>query len=178
MSLQFNDSYSIRLALASELPRLREIERAAGQLFLNTEFSHIATDDALPLPELAEAQQAGRLWVAAHETDQAVGFALVKLVDEQPHLHEISVHPAHGMRGLGKRLIRMIQAWAQQQGYVSLTLLTFRQIPWNAPYYARLGFSSMGAHEITHGLRALQQLEERHGLKSTDRVCMRYVLTT
>ena len=41
------DSYNIRFANCEELPLLQDIERAAGELFINTDYPFVATDDPM-----------------------------------------------------------------------------------------------------------------------------------
>lgn len=56
------------------------------------------------------------------------------------HLQQLAVDPAHGRRGLGSALVDACCEQARQRGYGQLTLTTFRDVPYNAPWYARLGF--------------------------------------
>lgn len=58
-------------------------------------------------------------------------------------------------------------------GLPALTLSTFRTVPWNAPYYRRLGFREVEAAQITAGLRAVLDAEVAFGLDPSTRVCMR-----
>jgi hypothetical protein len=55
----------------------------------------------------------------------------------------------------------------------ALTLTTFAQVPWNAPYYARCGFRVLDEAELTPGLRAIRHREAGLGLDRWPRVCMR-----
>jgi hypothetical protein len=55
-----------------------------------------------------------------------------------------------------------------------VTLTTFRDVPWNAPFYARLGFRILEPSAWTPGLMALLALEESRGLPRRLRVAMRY----
>src|SRR4029079_7779158 len=89
---------------------------------------------------LAAAARAGRLWVAL-ENDTAVGFAHGEVLEPRAaHLEELDVLPAHGRRGLGARLVQHACSWAARNGFDSVTLTTFREVPWNMPFYTRLGF--------------------------------------
>ena len=54
-----------------------------------------------------------------------------------------------------------------------LTLSTFRSVPWNAPYYARLGFAELPAAELTPGLTEILAAETAFGLDPAERVFMR-----
>jgi hypothetical protein len=53
-----------------------------------------------------------------------------------------------------------------------VTLTTFRDIPWNAPYYARLGFSELPADAWGAGMRALVARERRAIPGDAPRVAM------
>jgi hypothetical protein len=55
----------------------------------------------------------------------------------------------------------------------SLTLTTFRHVPFNAPFYARRGFAEIPAHEQGPELVAQLADEARRGLDPARRVAMR-----
>ncbi len=127
-------NYTIRLARATDLEQLPGIERAAASLFAPYErFQHLLAD-AMTVEEHRTLCAAGRLWVAADENDQPVGFIAVELVDGHPHIQELDIHPNHGRRGLGGALIEAVCGWARANGHTAVTLTTERDIPWNAPY--------------------------------------------
>jgi GNAT superfamily N-acetyltransferase len=92
------------------------------------------------------------------------------------HLEEIDVHPAHGRRGLGTRLVMEICNWATSAGYRSVTLTTFREIPWNMPFYARLGFEEIPSYELSPALLAVIKDETNRGLDPALRVTMRWTV--
>jgi GNAT superfamily N-acetyltransferase len=164
--------YTIRLARIEELPLLQEIERAAGELFARIGLDHVAEDEPLPLDFLLAQQRLGLVWVVADGNDRPVGSAATRELDGALHIEEISVHPAHGRRGLGKRLIETLCDWAGGRDYASVTLSTFRDVPWNAPYYARIGFRALEENELSEGLSALLCQEKRTWFPLA-RVCMR-----
>jgi hypothetical protein len=60
------------------------------------------------------------------------------------------------------------------KGLTSLTLTTFRDVPWNAPFYARLGFEYVT--ELTPELRQKREEETAHGLAFDSRCAMRLPL--
>lgn len=164
--------YSTRLARADELEELQQIERAAGTLFAEIGWQEVAESDPLPLDFLREQQQAGLIWVAVDKEDQVVGFAVVTELEGTCFLEEISVHPAHGRRGVGKFLIEMLCGWASENGYPAMTLTTFQDAPWNAPYYLRLGFRVLEGDELSPGLREVLE-EETQAWRPLKRVLMR-----
>jgi len=132
--------YTIRLARADELESLRDVELAAGTLFAGIGLQEVAASDPLSFDFLQAQQRAGLVWVAADANDVAVGFAAASEIEDAIYLNEISVHPAHGRRGIGRSLIETLCDWAEANGYPAVTLLTFQDVPWNAPFYSRLGF--------------------------------------
>lgn len=69
-----------------------------------------------------------------------MGFAIFALHEDEAHLEEIDVVPEHAGNDLGRRLIRAVIAQTREAGLARLTLTTFRDVPFNAPFYARLGF--------------------------------------
>src|SRR3954447_13818935 len=48
-----------------------------------------------------------------------------------------------------------------------------RDVPWNRPFYARLGFEVVPSSELSHALRAVVEDERRRGLDPSRRVVMR-----
>ena len=96
------------------------------------------------------------------------------LADDLPHLDEIDVEPAHGRRGIGAALVRTVCDWASASGYPLLTLTTFRDVPWNLPFYARLGFVEIPKDQIRRELAAVVAREAARGLGPETRAAMGY----
>ena len=170
------DKYTIRLARRDELSLLNEVEQAAAALFREVGFDFAAEIGPLSLDLLRSLQSKDQIWIAAGHDGQPVGFAVVQIVDGLAHLEEISVHPAHGRQGLGRRLIQVVCDWARDGGYPAVTLSTFRDVPWNAPFYERLGFRVLGEEELGPGLLAVREHEAQDGVAVRERVCMRIEL--
>lgn len=163
-------AYTVRRAYPAELRQLPAIERAAAAQFRATQFAAMA-DAPLSAEEIDPAHD--QIWVAVAATGELVGFALVHRLATVAHLHELDVHPAHARRGLGRRLIDAVAAWAAGEGLQAITLTTFRNIPWNAPYYSRLGFRPLTADELSPELWAIGEAEAAAGLPVSERVPMR-----
>jgi ribosomal protein S18 acetylase RimI-like enzyme len=89
------------------------------------------------------------------------------------HVEQVSVDPRYARRGLGRRLLDHVAAVARKRGLDAVTLTTFRDVPWNAPYYVRCGFRVLGDDELGPGLRRVRDEEAVHGLDPARRVCMR-----
>ena len=163
----------IVLARPHDVPSLPAIELAAARLFEGL-VPEALMEETSDVEELAAAQAAGRLWVALMD-DLPVGFAHVVLRDDGvPHLEEIDVHPAYGRRGLGAGLVRAVCAWADASGHRELTLTTFPDVAWNAPFYARLGFAVVDRDDWPPAIAAIVADEKTRGLDPAMRVVMTY----
>jgi GNAT superfamily N-acetyltransferase len=161
----------ILLARPRDVPALPAIERAAARLFEGL-VPEALLEETTDVAELAAAQAARRLWVALVD-DVPVGFAHVVLrPDGVPHLEEIDVHPAHGRKGLGAALVRAVCAWAAAAGHDEITLTTFRDVAWNAPFYARLGFAVVGRDDWPPAIATIVAGEAARGLDPAARVVM------
>lgn len=75
---------------------------------------------------------------AAH--DAPIGFVHVLDADGHAHLEQLSVLPPAGRQGHGRTLVRAALDTARELGYSRMTLRTYAEIPWNAPFYSSCGF--------------------------------------
>ncbi|AWZ05371.1 MULTISPECIES: GNAT family N-acetyltransferase [unclassified Streptomyces] len=189
----------IRAAHIDELSLLQDIERAAGECFRAIGMPEIADDEPLPLEELLGYRRAGLVWVAAEGTGTAeetgatdgtvtadstgaahgtgegtpVGYLIADRVDGNLHVEQVSVHPDRAHRRIGRSLLEHLAERAAAEGAPALTLTTFTDVPWNAPYYARCGFRILDDSGLGTGLRDIRDREAVHGLDRWPRVCMR-----
>jgi GNAT superfamily N-acetyltransferase len=162
----------IRAARPDDLPVLVEIERAAGETFRMLGMDLVADDDPGSVDELTPYAADGRAFVSADADDQPTAYLLLDLVDGAAHIEQVSVHPDQARRGLGRALIDHATSWAVARGFGALTLTTYVDVPWNGPYYERLGFRYLSADEETPRLRAVRERERASGLDAWPRACM------
>ena len=171
ISSNMNTGYIITSARERDIGLLAAIELAAARLLIGHAPESVLTETTNQ-DVLEKAQRNNHLWVALAD-DVPVGFAHVEVLEPNAaHLEEIDVHPEHGRRGLGTRLVRRVCEWAAAAGYESVSLTTFRDVPWNMPFYARLGFKVVPHSEVSLALRAVVDDERRRGLDSSRRVVM------
>ncbi|MGW7438474.1 GNAT family N-acetyltransferase [Streptomyces sp. NPDC054849] len=156
-----------------ELTVLQDIERAAGHCFRDIGMPEIADDEPLTIGELDAYRQAGLAWVSVDEADVPVAYLIADRVDGNLHVEQVSVHPDHARRGIGRSLLEHLAELALREGVPALTLTTFTEVPWNAPYYARCGFLLLDDAALTPGLREIRAHEAAHGLDRWPRACMR-----
>lgn len=167
----------IREAQVDDIALLPDIERAAGAAFRDVGMAAIADDEPLSINHLFSYQDGGRAWVATDELDHPIAYLLLDILDDSAHIEQVSVHPKQARQGLGRALIDTAAAWACQSGLPTLTLTTFTDVPWNAPYYARLGFDVIPDSELSPRLRGLREHEAAIGLDVWPRVAMRRLVS-
>lgn len=132
--------WSLRLARSEDAPKFAEVEEDAARLF-GSEAS--LADIAMPPARSAEQYRAiidQRQSLSATCDDEVVGFAAARPAGRELHLHELSVALAFQRRGIGATLLRALKIDARNAGFGAITLHTFRDVAWNAPFYARYGF--------------------------------------
>ncbi len=166
----------IRDARLDDIPALRDIERAAGQCFADIGMGKVADDEPLSEETLRGYQRSGRAWVAVDDLDRPIGYLVADILDGNAHIEQVSVLPANMRKGLGRALIEHLAAWASGHGMRSVTLTTFADVPWNGPYYRRLGFEELTEEEIGPELRDRRTEEARCGMDTWPRICMRRAL--
>jgi GNAT superfamily N-acetyltransferase len=163
----------IRTARPDDIEVLQRLEVAAGRAFAQVGMDAVAGYEALPADEMLTYQQDGRAWVTTGEQDRPIAYLLALWVDGVAHIEQVSVDPEHAGHGIGAALIEHVAEWARAHGSPALTLTTFAEVAWNAPYYERLGFRRLADDELTPGLRAIRAEEAAHGLDEWPRLAMR-----
>lgn len=162
----------IRFARPEDAVLLPAIERSAAAVFRGVPGLAWIADDAV----MAEAEHRrliaqGAVWVA-HGAEHVCGFLCAERFDDELHVWELAVDADHQRKGLGLRLVQAACSHAASAGVSAVTLTTFRDLAWNAPWYARMGFREVIAASGSR-LHAVLQQEARHGLPAQRRVAMR-----
>ena len=165
-------TYEIRQARPDDFRHFGPIERAAGALFVEAGLAEIASHEPTDVEFVEAAGRAGAVFVAT-EDGKPVGFILAAPLDRHMHIYELSVHPSHGKRGLGRKLVEAVCSHAKGEGFIAVTLSTFRDLPWNGPFYASCGFRELDRDEWTPALLLAHYLEEDLGLPIERRCFMR-----
>jgi GNAT superfamily N-acetyltransferase len=162
----------IRAGRVEEIARIREIERAAGAAFRDIGMDEIAADSPMSDEAIGAYLAGDRALVAVADRDVLAGYLLLDTVDDAGHVEQVSVDPAYRGKRIGQQLIEAAAAWAREQGHQRLTLTTFVDVPWNAPYYERLGFRRIPDGELSAGLRGIRRHEAELGLDRWPRTAM------
>ncbi len=164
-------NYEITTARPKDLPLLTGIELAAARMLVGHAPESVLSE-ATSQEDFERSRGESLLWVALAD-DVPVGFAQLKILEAAvAHLDEIDVHPDHGRRGIGARLVRTVCEWSALNGYQAVTLATFRDVQWNMPFYAKMGFEVIAPQDLRSALRLVIDDEKRRGLDITRRVVM------
>lgn len=154
-------SGSIRPAADGDYALTMSIEAAADTLLVE-----LFGAQNWPGPGSAEdrAAASGFVLIAEDQADEVepIGFVQVLEIDGHAHLEQLSVLPSHARRGHGRRLVQAALDEASRRGYPRVTLRTYVDVPWNAPFYASCGF--VPSAPDTDLLRSLVGVEESLGL--------------
>jgi ribosomal protein S18 acetylase RimI-like enzyme len=134
-------SWTIRVGEYEDAGVLPAIERSAGLRFRSIpELAFLADGDDMPVETHRRYIAQGTEWVAVSETGDIVGFLAAEIVGHDLHIWEFAVRMDVQNQGIGRRLIEVACTFARQRKLESLTLTTFTNAPWNAPWYERFGF--------------------------------------
>lgn len=161
-----------RAATIADYPAVVGIERAAGERFREIGMPQIADDKPISEGDFTGFVERQGAWI--WEVDGSpVGYLLVEALDDAAHVEQLSVDPASARRGIGTALLEVAARWAGEHELAALTLTTFRDVPWNAPFYARRGFRILTPDDCGPQLAERLRSESAHGLDRWPRVAMR-----
>lgn len=152
--------YAITPASPDEVNILVNIDRATSRLFAPTGLlSEEALNDHVPASVLANAIETGNVFTARIADYGPVGFALVSLRGGILYLDQISVHPDQGRQGIGASLLIHVIDEARRRKLRRVTLSTFRDLPWNGPFYRKHGFRELKRPEMADWMLELEQIQ-------------------
>lgn len=103
----------------------------------------------------------GLLHVAFDGMRKIVGFCGGREIGGWLHIAEMDVHPDWQRRGIGRRLMEAVLAEGRRRSLRGATLTTDRVAPFNAPFYATLGFDVPAQGEVPPHLREILETEIR-----------------
>lgn len=149
----------------------------------------IPREDNSPVKESTEAAEEQPLSVGSSE--RLVAFVAVRILDSvadvQPetnpkarsgYITQLSVHNQYLRRGIGSALMRHAEAWQRHAGLQYIYLTTYADVPFNRPFYERLGYRVLNNDELNQPdatfVRQHLEDERKHELLGKwERVAMR-----
>jgi GNAT superfamily N-acetyltransferase len=167
----------IRAANDQDAFLLPDIERSSGEIFRQSPGLEWIADDAVQSQEQHRALIADGIALVAEVQGAGIAaFLNGEVAPDALHIWQIAVHRDRQRHGIGRTLIEAAQRFAIDHGTGALTLTTFRNVPWNEPYYRRLGFVALDSTEINPRLAAILHSEGQAGMPVAQRCAMRKYL--
>lgn len=138
------EGYSIDSPNVEDIQSLISVDKAASALFAPTGLIKAsALNEHVPADILEAAIVLGDVFVARTRHQWPCGFALVSERGRGLYLDQVSVHPDHGQRGIGRALVARVLREAEARKLPHVTLSTFRDLPWNGPFYRSMAFKEL-----------------------------------
>lgn len=170
------DEVYLRPARAEDAALARALDDDACSLYTEAGLLIVESVDppffAHEVEQWRQAAREGRMLFACAPGGAPVGFASLGLVDGEPHLQQLSVRRAWMRRGIGRSLVARAQHFSVRPG--ALWLTTWAHLPWNRPFYERMGFETIAESACGPELRAILAAERRALPAPEHRIAMRY----
>ncbi|WP_185753127.1 GNAT family N-acetyltransferase [Pseudomonas fluorescens] len=79
-------------------------------------------------------------------------------------------------QGAGRKLLLTAIAHDRDRALYGLSLTTFRELPWNEPFYQRMGFETLSPAQMGPCLKDVLSNKVAHGLPGERRCALRFNL--
>ena len=165
---------TIRIATEEDAELLPKIERSSGEAFRQIEhLAWIADDEVQSVERHLSLIRQGSSWVAHSATQGIAGFLSAERHGRSLHVWQMAVHADWQKQGIGRKLIGAAVRWSLAQDITALTLTTFRNVPWNEPFYRSCGFRVIET-DVPVSLQNILDAEAAAGLPREQRCAMIY----
>ena len=172
--MQAGPEFTIRKARPADIPLLERVERSAAQLFRTVGLEFLLDGPTVdPAFLLANTNH---LWLAVDWMDKPIGFVVGEDIYGHFHVVELSVAQEFQGKGVGTHLMARMTEELRREGYEMVTLTTYRSLPWNGPWYARMGFLEVNPLDMGTKYMDILENERQQGLDMTQRCMMLKVL--
>lgn len=163
----------IRLAVPEDAQLLPAIETSAAQAFrLIDELSWLAESPPMSIERHSQLIALSTCWVALDAENRPQGFLSAERHGNDLHIYELSVMQSMQGQGTGRRLVEAAKDYARSSRLGFVTLTTFKSVPWNAPFYSRIGFLTKATADLDERLAGILSEEYKHGFAPDSRCAM------
>jgi predicted N-acetyltransferase YhbS len=170
--MQDSFAFTFRFAELDEIEAVRAIEYEAAQRFATIGMTGIADAQPMNADFVRRKIEASEIIVAVNDAARCVAFVMFAPLATRFYIEELDVLTAWAGRRIGASLLGQVDGLARKAGAQQLVLSTFRDVPWNAPYYRRLGFRVIESEQLDAKLRAIRATHVARGLDESKRVFM------
>ena len=168
----------IRLAVPEDAQLLPAIETSAAQEFrMIDELSWLAESPPMSIERHSQLIALSTCWVALDAGNRPQGFLSAERHGSVLHIYELSVMPSMQRQGTGRHLIEAAKDYARSSRLSFVTLTTFTNVPWNAPFYSRIVFQTKATTDLDQRLAAKLSEEYEHGFAPESRCAMAWSVT-
>jgi len=171
--MQQSPAVTFRLAMPHDAETIRAIEFDAGLRFIGVGMTGIADAPPMALETVKRKIAASEIIVAIDANAICAGFLMFEPQPARIYVQELDVLTSHAGRRIGAALIEQVAGIARERQLTQLVLSTYRDVPWNAPYYRRLGFRDIELADLDAALLARRDAHIARGLDESQRVFMR-----
>ena len=177
-----SDNIQIRDSATGDIEHLQMLEKSAGELFRGVPgLEWIADDATLSQSQHQHIIEAGLSFKALISTTRRedsviAGFVCCELLPQKLHVLELSVGEQWQGRGIGRALMTHAINRARELRLSEVTLTTCREIPWNEPFYQKLGFETLDEDRLTTRLAGILDKEVELGFSRSQRCAMQLML--
>ena len=167
---------SHRHARSADVAGIQDVESDAGRRFIDIGMPEIANDPPLATELLTQLVRNEHVWVSEVDGNQVVAYLIAIEVDDDIHIDQVSVRTEFEGAGIGAALIDLAATW---EGHWRTSGHPFhlRRVAWNAPYYRRLGFTSLDDSAMGPELLQIFDAERATDLQHWKRVALARPLT-
>jgi GNAT superfamily N-acetyltransferase len=172
--------FVIRAGRVEDLETLCEIDTDAATLFEHAGlFLDLPRDHEFSVDERLRWERslaAGNALLAVDPDGHAIGFAACGTLDSEPYLDQLSVRTHAMRRGVGSAMLSAVEAMVRSAGGRTLWLTTYGHLPWNRPFYERVGFIVTPEQDCGPQIRGELCYQRRWLPAPNERVAMRKLL--
>lgn len=165
--------FNIRAIKADNTKQIKAAQRAdsaSAAMFIPTKLINLPDDELLepiPFEVLHDGANQGLLFGAFVKQGlfrkRLAGFAVcgshTSKGEADLYLHQLSVDPKYGRRGIGRALVQHVIDFAETQNYAQVSLSTFRDLVFNGPFYRSCGFVELAETEHENWMKETRQRE-------------------
>ena len=168
----------LRLAVQEDAQLLPAIEYSAAQVFHTLdELSWLTESPSMSIERHSQLIALSTCWVAPDAENRPQGFLSAERHGCDLHIYELSVIQSMQGQGIGRLLIEAAKDYARSSRLSFVTLTTFTDVPWNAPFYSRMGFQTKATTDLDERLAAILSEEYKHGFAPGSRCVMAWPVT-
>jgi GNAT superfamily N-acetyltransferase len=164
----------IRLANNTDCVHLPGIEGSASRRFADVGMEDVAAAAVAEAEAWEPHCQSEGLWVSVDDQDRPFGFLASGRFDDAMFLYQIAVDYDRQGQGVGRALLKTAETAAQRLGLHEVLLTTYRDVPFNGPFYARQGYRTVEDTDLPLALLPVMDAErERWAVPGRHRCAMR-----